>query len=131
MMASMLPTRRSCRILIAWLVAYVALGLLGGITGISQRDEQAFGFIAGVPTMVFIYLWCRAESLERGVLPRSGLTMFAAILPPLGVPFYLWRTRPTFGAACKAMAWALGFYLLASVVLGGSEALGLSLRPLR
>ena len=72
-----------------------------------------------------------AESLERGVLPRSGLTMFAAILPPLGVPFYLWRTRPTFGAACKAMAWALGFYLLASVVIGGAEALGLGLRPLR
>ncbi len=113
------------------MVAYVALGLLGGITGISQRDEQAFGFIAGVPTMVFIYLWCRAESLERGVLPRSGLTMFAAILPPLGVPFYLWRTRPSVWAAVKAMGLALGFYLLASVVIGGAEALGLGLRTLR
>jgi len=131
MMAGMLPTRRSRRILVAWLVAYVALGLLGGITGISQRDEQAFGFIAGVPTMVFIYLWCRAESLERGVLPRSGLTMFAAILPPLGVPFYLWRTRPSVWAAVKAMGLALGFYLLASVVIGGAEALGLGLRTLR
>jgi len=124
----MTAIRRSRRILIAWLIAYAVLGLLGGLTGISERDEQAFSFIAGVPTMVFIYLWCRAESLERGALPRSGLTMFAALVAPLGVPFYLWRTRATAGAALKAIGWSLGFYLLASVVLGGFEALGMAWR---
>ncbi|TDP85833.1 hypothetical protein EV672_102183 [Aquabacterium commune] len=124
----MTDIRRSRRILIAWLIAYAALGLLGGLTGIGQRDEQAFSFIAGVPTMVFIYLWCRTESLERGALPRSGLTMFAALVAPLGVPFYLWRTRPTAGAAFKAIGGALAFYLLASVVLGGFESLGMAWR---
>jgi len=124
----MTNVRRSRRILIAWLITCAALGLLGGLTGIAQRDEQAFSFIAGVPTMVFIYLWCRAESLERGVLPRSGLTMFAALVAPLGVPFYLWRTRPTVGAALKAIGWSLAFYLLASVVLGGFEELGMAWR---
>lgn len=119
---------RARRILVAWLLTYAVLGVVGGFSGISQRDEQAFGFIAGVPTMVFIYMWCRAESLARGVLPRSGLTLFAALFAPLGMPLYLWRTRPTTGAALQAMAWALGFYLLASVVLGGGEALGVALR---
>jgi len=119
---------RSRRILIAWLVAYAALGLIGGITGLSHRDEQAFGFIAGVPAMVCIYLWCRAESLERGVLPRSGLTMFAALVAPLGVPWYLWRTRPTAKAALKSIGWALGFYVLVSLAMGLGEALGQALR---
>ena len=91
----MTDIRRSRRILIAWLIAYAALGLLGGLTGIGQRDEQAFSFIAGVPTMVFIYLW---------------------------------RTRPTAGAAFKAIGGALAFYLLASVVLGGFESLGMAWR---
>lgn len=119
---------RAHRILVAWLIAYAVLGLLGGATGLSERDERAFSFIAGVPTMVFIYMWCRADSLRLGVLPRSGLTLFAALFAPLGVPFYLWRTRPSAGVAFKAMGWALAFYVLASVVLAGGEAVGAALR---
>lgn len=43
---------------------------------------------------VLLYLWCKADAKARNVIPRNGAAILVAIFPPLGIPVYLFQTRP-------------------------------------
>jgi hypothetical protein len=108
--------------LLAWPVVYALLGVLAGVTGWSETDAQAFDLLAGIPSSILIYLWCKADLLERRLLLPSGYTMFATLFAPLGLPVYLVRTRKPLRAALLAMGKALLLFLAASALMAGVEA---------
>lgn len=72
--------------LVAWPVVYALLGVLAGITGWSETDAQAFDILAGIPTSILIYHWCKADPLKRRMLLSSNYTMLATLFAPLGLP---------------------------------------------
>ncbi len=47
-----------------------------------------------VAITALIYMWCKADALARGRVPPKGGALLAAVFPPLGVPVYLFRSRP-------------------------------------
>jgi hypothetical protein len=120
--------RRTKVTLLAWPVVYALLGVLAGGTGWSDTHAQAFDILAGIPTSILIYLWCKADLLERRLLLPSGYTMFATLFAPLGLPLYLVRTRASLGAALLAMAKALCLFFATSALM---EAVGAAVHAAR
>jgi hypothetical protein len=112
---------RTRKILIAWPVVYLLLGVLSGVTGLSDKDVQVANLIAGIPTSILIYLWCKADARERQILVPSGYTMFATLLAPLGMPVYLIKTRTPLRAALVGMVKALCFFVGVSVLMAVAE----------
>jgi hypothetical protein len=119
---------RSRQILLAWLLFYAGVGVSSGLLGFAENSGPGLDLVVGIPTTVLIYLWCKAEAAERGARPSAGLTMFAVVLAPVGMPVYLLRTRRPLRAALKALLKAFGFYLVAVAVLVLSESLAAALR---
>jgi hypothetical protein len=112
---------KSRKILVAWLGVYALLGVLSGVTGLSEKNDRAFNVIAGIPTMILIYMWCRAEALERRVVVPSGYTMFASIFAPLGIPVYFLRTRKPVKSALVSIVKSFSFYIGAFLLLAVIE----------
>ena len=54
-----------------------------------RASALAHGFIIGA----LCYAWCRAEAWERGKLSPGRSALWAGLLPIIGVPVYLFRTR--------------------------------------
>jgi predicted permease len=113
---------RPNKVLIAWLVVYALLGMLSGVTHLSDKDAQVSNLMAGIPTSVLIYLWCKADAFDRQILVPSGYTMFATLFAPLGIPVYLVKTRTPLRAAAVGMVKSLGFFVGASVLMAVVEA---------
>lgn len=113
---------RSRKILIAWLVVYAVLGVISGVTGLAEKNPQASNLLAGLPTSVLIYLWCKADARERQLVVPSGYTMFATLLAPLGMPVYLIKTRKPLRAALMSLLKALGFFIGVSMLMAVVEA---------
>ena len=113
---------KSRKILAAWLIVYALLGVLSGVTGLSEMNERAFNVIAGIPTMILIYMWCKAEALERHAVVPSGYTMFASIFAPLGIPVYFLRTRKPVKSAMASTVKSFAFYVGAFLLLVVIEA---------
>ena len=40
---------------------------------------------------ILIYAWCKSHALEHGIESIGGMKVFAAVLPPIGVPVYFFK----------------------------------------
>ena len=68
------------------------------------------GFVHSIVIAILCFTWCKADAAARGLTSLGG-AVFAALLPPIGLPFYFFRTRPT-RQAFLSCAKALLFFLL-------------------
>ncbi|MEO8384957.1 MAG: hypothetical protein ABI583_06940 [Betaproteobacteria bacterium] len=80
-----------------------------------------------VAIIVLLFLWCKTDSSERGIVPPSGAPILCAFISPVGVPYYLFRSRPWRQAsvgvvlalvlsAMMTAQYLAGFYLKTHVV---------------
>mgnify|MGYP001765823620 CR=1 FL=1 len=116
--------RPSRRLLFAWWALHAPMGWLAGALPaswpVSQRD-QAINILLGVGTTVVVYAWCRLEAAERGATVPGRSALWAGLLPPVGLPLYLWRTRGL-ARALRALSLALLYFTATVLLMAGVEA---------
>lgn len=112
----------SRRILVVLGCAHMAAGLVLPFLPEAGHADVLLNGGLSCATIAAIYMWCRQESLERGTLPPGRSAVWAALLSPVFMPVYFFRTR-AMGPAFKLSAKAYGYYLGISVLLLAAAAL--------
>lgn len=88
--------------------------------------EGRIGLLHGVIIGVACYIWCKADAVERGGTAPGRSALWAGVMPIIGVPVYLFRTRPSGVAAAstvKALGLVVAFFVLDIAIAGGIRAL--------
>lgn len=109
---------RPRRVLLALALSFVVAGVLSPI--VPQAAGKSYSAVDVAHALLIgalCYTWCRADGLERGVLPPGRSALVAGLFPLLGVPIYFLRTRP-FAKALLASLGAIAF-LVACTMLSG------------
>lgn len=120
---------RPRKLLAAWLAVSALLGVVLALAPSAGRDGRLLQVVVGLPASIFIYLWCRADSISRGIVPMSRTIMLSALLAPFATPLYFLRTRKPLWRAFVDMLKALAFYLATFLAaLSSSTIAGWSLR---
>jgi len=97
------------------LLALGILHLLAGFAiGLSPQSGKAIFLALSLASTVATYIWCRQDRRERSY--PHGSALWAAVLPPVGLPVYHFRTRGLRGGFI-AIVKALLYYLLLGVAM--------------
>ncbi len=79
----------------AFVIGMVAVwGATGLIEPHAPNAGQPFneiGFIQIIAWAVLLFGWVKAHARSKQIEPPAGAALFAALLPPLGVPYYAYR----------------------------------------
>lgn len=113
--------RTSTKALVVMAGANIAAGLVIGVVSRSP-NLKAIDLALSIATVACIYVWCRHDALERGVIPSGRFALWAAVLSPVFVPVYFFRTRPA-RVAVKSSLKAYGFFIGVAMVGGLIAAL--------
>ena len=62
-----------------------------------------------------VFAWCKADAVHRGIRPPIGAPVLCAFVPPLGLPYYFFRTRP-WRSALLGLLKALGIFVLTAML---------------
>lgn len=111
--------KRSTVLLLLLAAAYLVAGILEPLELPRGEIHSPLALIHGLVGAVLIYAWCRAHSQERQTDPPAGAAILCAFVPPIGLPYYMFRSYPWRRAAlglCKA----LGFFLVLVALFYGS-----------
>jgi hypothetical protein len=65
-----------------------ATGLIEPHTPNAGQPFNEIGFVQIIVWAVLIFGWVKAHSRSKQIEPPTGASIFAALLPPLGVPYY-------------------------------------------
>ena len=89
-------------------------GLLNGwASGVNWQVPPSWGVLFKLCQIVLIYHWLREDARAQGVQRTLGGSGLVILLALLGVPAYLWRSRPP-GARAKALLRFVGFVFVAA-----------------
>ena len=109
-------------LLVAIVGSYLAAGLvephLPNYGRVWNEAAVAHTFIL----MILMFAWCRADAEHRGISP-GHYPFFVALFPPVGVPYYFFRTLP-WRKALVASLKAVAFVLVLLIVGGVAHLLG-------
>ena len=97
-------------------------GLLNGwASGVNGQVPRSWDALFKLSQVVLIYQWLREDARAQGVQRTLGGSGLVILLSLLGVPAYLWRSRPR-GARAKALLRFVGFVLVttATYLLAGA-----------
>jgi len=98
--------------------SFLLVGLAEPLTSRPGDLHSPLSLLHMAAIAVLLYLWCRADARARGYVPRNGVAILVAVLPPLGVPIYLFQSRPWRKAALSllvAVGLLIGFTMLGAV----------------
>ena len=96
------------QLLIAFTTLFVTAGLFAPQLPNLGRSPDSLLLAQALGSSAIVLWWCRADVRARGV--KSGAPRFAALLPPIGLPYHFFKTR-TPGRAFKAVGKAFLFYI--------------------
>ena len=106
----------------AFVVGMIALwGVIGLLEPHTPNAGQPFneiGFVHIIVWAVLLFGWVKAHSRSRQIEPPSGAPLFAALLPPIGVPYYAYRAfglrqgSKLLGSSLLALAAMFAIYTL-------------------
>ena len=109
---------RPRRVLLALALSFVVAGVLSPIVpSMAGKPYSVIDVVHSLLIGALCYTWCRADGLERGVLPPGRSALLAGLFPPLGVPLYFFRTRPIARAFIATLG-AIGFLVVCTVLSG-------------
>ena len=97
---------------IVLLFMVLSFGLAGFVRSLPEGESSGptwITLVCGLITIFLIYVWCRSHARGLGIKHKRGLAGFAALLPPVGVPLYLFMSlgvRRGVTAPLKTMAFA-------------------------
>jgi hypothetical protein len=105
---------------VRWILLIMAMSF--AISGFTEpllpNYEQPFNAISTAHTFLLIllyYMWCVADAAARGIQPPRWAPLLTALLLPVGVPYYFFKTMPGRQAALYTLA-AAGFFILLMLV---------------
>lgn len=109
-------------------LSFFFAGLADAFVSTPQSPNSIVAFVHTFFIAALVYLWCKADAAERRTPPPAGAPLFAALLPPLGVPVYFFRSRPL-RPALVATALALVFLVLLVSLSVAATLLAEQFRP--
>ena len=101
--------RRKWLYLAAILVLVAVFAGLDMLTYEGSSGELLLRLLGAISYGVLVYMWCRADALERGFRLRILLSACIILLYPVGVPVYLFKSRGVQGF--RALGLAVLFWL--------------------
>jgi hypothetical protein len=108
-----MPRPRLLLVLIA--ASFLLVGLIEPFTARPADLHSPLSIMHMVAVAVLVYMWCRADAAARNAAPRNGISVLAAVLPPLGVPIYLFQSRH-WKKALVSVSLAVAFLVLLVVL---------------
>ena len=77
------------------------------------------GLLHGIILAVLMFSWCKADAAARNLTAPKGAALAVGLIAPLGLPYYLFRTRH-WKAAAIAILKAIGFLVVCILLWSGS-----------
>lgn len=98
------------KILLSLFSAHVLAGVLAGLLEQASREQGLVEYGLSIALIIAIYVWCKSDANSRkpGLVGRWAL--WSALLSPVVLPVYLFKTRPP-RQAFKMLAKAFGTYI--------------------
>ena len=96
-------------------LSFLVAGLIEPIDPHPNEPYSAAGVVHTFVIAILLYSWCKADAKARQTVPPGGAALLVAFVPPLGIPYYLLRSRP-WRKALLAIAAALGLFILQLVL---------------
>ena len=113
------------QVLLVLMASFFFSGLIEIAFKFSTDQINLVSILGGLLTAILCAIWCQTDAHFRGeTLPR-GTVPLVFLLPIVGIPLYLWRTRPhnTFPLYCLKL---LGFvFLCGFLTMLGQALMGL------
>jgi hypothetical protein len=104
----------------------LGMAVVWGLTGLIEphtpnagQPMNAIGFIQIIVWAILLFGWVKAHARASSVALPAGAAVFAALLPPLGVPYYAFRAFGTRGGAKLtglALLTLIGLFVLYTVL---------------
>ncbi len=92
-----------------------------GVTGLIEphtpnagQPFNEIGFFQMIVWAILLFGWVKAHAQTKQIEPPTGAPLFAALLPPLGVPYYAYR-----GFGLRQGSRIVGLALLALIAMFG------------
>ena len=85
--------RRSSKALASLLILNVVVGAVEGRISSRPGTVSPLFLISWLGFAICIFAWCKADAAERGVRAGSA-PLFCGMFALIGVPYYLFRSRP-------------------------------------
>jgi len=82
------------RLLLAMLSTFVLAGILEPHLPLPGQPFNEIGLVESLAFALLVFAWCKADAAAHNVPLPGGARLFAALFPPIGVPYYFFRTRP-------------------------------------
>jgi hypothetical protein len=104
-------------------LSLIGIGILFAITGAiaphlrDASDERGLSFILSFPCSVLLFVWCKADAAARGIDPPAASTPLVALLAPVGVPYYFFRSMAwpaAIWATVKSICYFIGILVVAT-----------------
>ncbi len=73
---------------IGMVAVWGATGLIEPHTPNAGQPFNEVGFVKIIVWAVLLFGWVKAHARSKQIEPPAGTPMFAALFPPLGVPYY-------------------------------------------
>ncbi len=107
--------KNKIRLVLLVLAMYsLASGLLDALL-FTYRDGGRFLFlIHGIAFAILIFVWCKLHAKAHGVQEKA-FACFTALLPPVGVPLYMFRAFGIKNGLIGTLK-ALGFFLILALL---------------
>jgi hypothetical protein len=109
------------------LLVLAATFLIGGILEpFLPHPGQPFNEASAIHSFVIavlVFAWCKAHAAQRNTAPPSGSVLVAAILPPIGVPLYFFRSMPWRQASIATLK-AIGYLFVVAALFQGGYYVG-------
>src|SRR5262245_37545719 len=84
----MTPSRK---LVLAMLLLWAVVGLLEPHTPHAGEPFNEIAFVQMIVWAVLIFSWVKAHARMNQITPPAGAPLFAALIPPIGVPYYAFR----------------------------------------
>jgi len=82
---------RSKLLIIVFVASFALSGLIESV--LSAEVAESVFLIHGIALAVICFAWCKADTAERNIPAPVGSALLCGVLPVVGVPAHLLRTR--------------------------------------
>lgn len=110
-------------ILIAIVATWPLAGFLEPFSPSYGRTYNEVTFVHSVVLAFLLFAWCKAHASSRGVKPPTGAAVLSAVVPPIGLPYYFFRSY-AWRRALLSLGKALLIFLLCVVLYAGGMCVG-------
>ena len=110
-------------ILIAIVLTWPIAGFLEPFTPSYGRSYNEITLVHSVVLALLLFAWCKAHAASRGIKPPTGAAVLSALIPPIGLPYYFFRSYP-WRRALLSLGKALLIFLLCVILYAGGMYVG-------